>query len=61
MSLYAINKDGQIVETSTGRIIDLSDEEAWLDRKDLYPPPSAAMTRMVAWIIRESKYQSDAG
>jgi hypothetical protein len=37
----------------------LSEEEAWRDRKEnMHPEPSQSMTRMVNWIVRESKYQS---
>jgi len=60
MSLYMV-QNGQIVEAATGRVVNLSDEQAWLDRKDSHPEPSRSMSRMIDLIVRESKYQSRMG
>lgn len=57
MSLYAI-QDGKIVDATSGRVMDLAEEERWLDRKDLHPEPRDAMVRMVNRVVRESAYQS---
>lgn len=60
MSIYAF-ENGQVVDAKTGRVINLADEEAWLDRKEIHEEPRRAMARIVDWIVRESKYQSRTG